>query len=762
MPTNSTNWPLPENATQSLVVSSHRVCLISLFWLLLSSGVQAQFSPSNLLQSPSKKWTSLQFGPDQRLYASDQFGKIYAFTVNRLGKNQYQALKTEEISLVEIIAQRQDQDGAIVSPRQQNGREVTGLLVTGTPTQPVLYVSSSDVRIGGLKGDVNLDTNSGVISRLTWKHNQAPNETDFSQSPSDLRWDKVDLVRGLPRSEENHATNGMQLASVNGKNYLFVCSGGHNNGGGPGRNFTKITEYALSAAILSIDLDALATLEQAIKANNGSELLKDADGKYLYNLPTVDDPTRPNVANPDFGIVPGAPPLMDVNDPWGGNDGLNQARIIANGPVQIFSPGYRNSYDLVITQSQRMYVTDNGANGGWGGFPENEGPALNGQSAVTNNYWVIDGKEPGGDVPYNSQIINNKDHLHLVKGGAANTLNNYSWGSYYAGHPCPIRANPTGAGLYTHFGSNTDNNGVFRTKKFGSEENDPAQALPADWPPVPPTLANPVEGDFRNPGVEDDALLTWTNNTNGITEYTASALQGIYKGNLLAVNNKGHIHRVALHPDGSLKQFTPAFLNLNAYLLDITALGDDGPFPGTIWLAVYNNSIQVLEPDDYEQPITITCLKPSDKNYDPTADYDLDRYTNDDETLNGTDPCGSGQFPPDFDRDFVSDRKDQDDDNDGILDYSDIFPIDSTNQLGITLPVLYDLFNSTGFGFYQLGFTGLMTNRNPNDDYLNWLDQPGQNPPPDDLYGGAPGLVTIYVTDGDARTNNQEKLFNLA
>ena len=26
------------------------------------------------------------------------------------------------------------------------------------------------------------------------------------------------------------------------------------------------------------------------------------------------------------------------------------------------------------------------------------------------------------------------------------------------------------------------------------------RALPADWPPVPLALANPVEGDFRNPG----------------------------------------------------------------------------------------------------------------------------------------------------------------------------------------------------------------------------------------------------------------------
>jgi hypothetical protein len=91
----------------------------------------------------------------------------------------------------------------------------TGLVVTGTSAQPVLYVSSSDPRYGGgTRGDLNLDTNSGMVSRLTW-------------NAATSTWVKKDLVRGLPRSEENHAVNGMVLDKAS--NTLYLTVGGHTN-----------------------------------------------------------------------------------------------------------------------------------------------------------------------------------------------------------------------------------------------------------------------------------------------------------------------------------------------------------------------------------------------------------------------------------------------------------------------------------------------------------------------------------------------------
>jgi hypothetical protein len=117
-------------------------------------------------------------------------------------------------------------------------------------------------------------------------------------------------MRGLPRSEENHAVNGMALDKATNTPYLAV--GGHTNQGAPSSVFALLPEYALSAAILSIDLDAI--------------------GDTTYDVPTLDDPARTNSA---AGV--------DVNDPFDGNDGANQATIVPGGPVQVHSPGYRDA-----------------------------------------------------------------------------------------------------------------------------------------------------------------------------------------------------------------------------------------------------------------------------------------------------------------------------------------------------------------------------------------------------------------------------------
>ena len=145
-----------------------------------------------------------------------------------------------------------------------------------------------------------------MISRLTWNGSS---------------WQKLDLVRGLPRSEENHAANGMQLDAAT--NTLYVAQGGNTNKGAPSNNFAFLPEFALSAAILSVDLDAI--------------------GNTTYDIPTLNDEDRAGIA--------------DANDPFGGNDGKNQAKLVPGGPVQVFAPGFRNPYDVVIT-AERAHVHD--------------------------------------------------------------------------------------------------------------------------------------------------------------------------------------------------------------------------------------------------------------------------------------------------------------------------------------------------------------------------------------------------------------------
>jgi hypothetical protein len=639
--------------------------------------------------------TSLQFGPDGRLYIAQQNGLLKVLTIVKNGPNDYAVTGEEVISLINGIPNHND-NGTLAA--NVTTRQVTSLLVAGTASIPIIYVSSSDSRIGGPSGDLNLDTNSGIISKLT---------------KTSTGWDKTDIVRGLPRSEENHSNNGMQLDG----NFLYVVMGGNTNAGAPSTNFAYTPEYALSTAVLSIDLVAIEALPTQGTGNN----------KYKYDLPTLDDPTR--AGNPDAG------------DPFGGNDGLNQAKLVSGGPVQIFATGFRNAYDLVITKTlgkpKRMYVMDNGANQGWGGHPANEGVGT-----ATNNY--VTG-EPGstGSGP-NDPVVNNLDNFHYI-----GDLSTYTPGSFYGGHPNPIRANPAGAGLYTH----ANGTGIWRTSTSGPSP------LPVDWPPVPLSMAHPAEGNFQNPGETDNALLTFYTSTNGIVEYTASNFNSGLQGHILAASFDGSIQKISLTADGTdvtnargakkVNQDIPFASNFGAEPLDVTAQGDTDIFPGTIWAVCYlENAVFVFEPEE-----NTTC----NAVYSTSIDDDGDGYSNADEIDNASNPCSSASKPKDFDGDLVSDFNDTDDDNDAVKDDVDYFALDATNGISTTLPIEYEMFNNApGTGLFGLGFTGLMLPKQTGIDHQDLYQE--QNL----IAGGAVGAFSVVSTSpGDPYQglNNQENGF---
>lgn len=450
----------------------------------LAPAGKASFSKSQLAGETSDAPTSLQFGPDGRLYVAQQDGLIKVYGIARNGKDDYAVTSTETITSIQSIPNHND-DGTLEPSVTE--RQVTGLLVVGTAANPVIYVSSSDPRIGGGSSGTTtgLDTNSGVISRLTW---------DGSS------WQKLDLVRGLPRSQENHSTNGLQLDPVT--NTLYVAQGGNTNMGAPSNNFANLPEYALSAAILSVDLNAI--------------------GNATYDLPTLDDSARPGV--------------NDANDPFGGDVGNNQAVLVPGGPVQVFEPGFRNPYDLLLTESGRLYTIDNGANAGWGDKPVNEGPG----GTCTNEV-----NEPG---------VTDVDTLQLV------TQNGYG------GHPNPTRGNM----------ANT----------FSSP------------PQSPVSVANPVECEWRDAGAQRGNIADYPTSTNGLTEYTASNFGGALEGDILSASFDNEIHWAQLDSTGTkLVAGGALFQNVGTTPLDVVAQGDNDVFPGTVWVAdIGNGDITVFEP----------------------------------------------------------------------------------------------------------------------------------------------------------------------
>ncbi|SHF43605.1 Di-glucose binding within endoplasmic reticulum, partial [Modicisalibacter ilicicola DSM 19980] len=403
--------------------------------------------------------TSLDWGPDGRLYVTEVSGNVKVLTVafgdpdpnDTLNVNSFYVTDAETLSFVKDIPNFND-DGSAASG---NARQVTGISVVpqydalgqpvtifGKPAVSV-YVTSSDSRIGGASDgdDTGLDTNSGVITRI---------------DQTETGWTAVDLVRGLARSEENHALNGLEViqqldASGNlVSERLIVANGGNANNGAPSNNFAGQQETAYSAAILEVDLDQLKGMEVLTDSLTGRQ--------YVYDVPTLDDPTRP-----------GEP---DTSDPFGGNDGLNGGKIDPDGPVQIYSAGYRNAYDVEVTEDGRVWTYDNGSNNSWGGRPIGE--AGDDGAALDYAQWIgyiatnlNNGDGNSGDpINLESWDPKNYDQFHEITrsddlagrqlsagpGGAAT----YEWLDpdsgetltlVYGGHPNPTRASGGQSGL---------------------------------------------------------------------------------------------------------------------------------------------------------------------------------------------------------------------------------------------------------------------------------------------------------------------------
>lgn len=443
------------------------------------------FGKSLLSGEKSTRPTTLQFGPDGRLYVLQQDGTLYVYTIARNGANAYSITATETILLIKNIANHDD-DGAVNTTLGK--RQATGMIVIGTAARPVVYVSSSDPRYGGgPRGDLNLDTNSGMVSKLTWNGSA---------------WSKFDIVRGLPRSEENHSVNGVALNAAG--TVLYLAVGGNTNMGAPSHVFADMPETALSAAIVSIDLTAI--------------------GSTTYDLPTLDDPNRPGA--------------VDSNDPFGGDNGNNQAVIVPGGPVQVYASGFRNPYDVVISSKGVMYSDDNGHNAGQGDVPVNEGPG----GTCTNGI-----NEPG---------VTGPDSLHVVTPG------------YYGGHPNPTRGN--------------------KANTFNGQS--------------PIGAANPIECDYQLAGsAARPVLATDPSSSNGIAEYTASNFGGAMKGDLLLAAYDNYVERVHLDGTGTVNLGkTTLFSSVGVHPLDIVAMGDNQAYPGTIWVVdVGDQNIYVFEPADF-------------------------------------------------------------------------------------------------------------------------------------------------------------------
>ncbi len=564
--------------------------------------------------------TSLQFGPDGRLYVSEQNGSINAFTVEfQNGKyfaTAHELLKDSNGNEIVQSIQNHFDDGtekAVGGPDPKGGgtitipdvvnRQVTGIAMAGTEINPVLFISSSDPAIAQ-NGEEKLDTNSGVVTRATW---------------TGTEWEVIDLVRGLPRSEENHSVNGMLLSEDGTK--LLLQVGGFTNSGAPSSFFSYIGEYVLSGSILELDLEALEALPTRNDPQGGQG---DTPRAYKYDLPTLDDPNRANAPGTvtqafvqaaaalqasnigqkmnstqlaAFGIVrvanaaPGTFPAADVvitqelfnvfkaikqnrigddftdaeaiaagfqenaagldlNGPWGGNDGLNQAILPADAPLRLYADGLRNPYDLARTLDGKIYTVDNGGNKNLGNFPKRE-PASN----------DLDGdgiKEEAINTPNNGGS-GEGEPLFLIKEGAfyqhANPVRsnqNMSWTVYNdSGNPDGSVAVNTVANISALVPDavNIADGFLIDPSKFAVG---PGQTL-ADLSKSEQIARLYLSGQGKNRDNSSLPIDTLGSSTNGVVAYNSGgmAFNGVLDGKLFVTQFNDNVTLLNINADGT-------------------------------------------------------------------------------------------------------------------------------------------------------------------------------------------------------------------
>jgi N-acetylneuraminic acid mutarotase len=185
------------------------------------------------------KPTTVQFGPDGRLYVGQLNGYIHALTLDA-DRN------VVAVQRVDTVHDSPNFDAG-GSPSATTGRLLLGLDFdpASTPQRPVLWAVHSDPRFcfNTPAASCPVDIDSGVLTRLT-----GPSFDD----PANRR----DYVTGLPRSREQHAPNAIHFGP---DGWLYMTIGSNTNYGAPSTAFGQLPERYLTAGVLRFNVNGNAS-----------------------------------------------------------------------------------------------------------------------------------------------------------------------------------------------------------------------------------------------------------------------------------------------------------------------------------------------------------------------------------------------------------------------------------------------------------------------------------------------------------------------
>ncbi|PZX13104.1 carbohydrate binding protein with CBM6 domain [Palleronia aestuarii] len=258
-------------------------------------------------------YTSIEFGPDGKLYVATIMGDVHRWDVNADGSIDRTSQETLSLDYLNEDGGRRGIIGFVFDPEDAN-------TIWITDNAPIPRESKS----------FDIAEFSGRISKITLGENG-----DFGTATAEA------FASGLPRSGGDHLTNSLEFranpaAGQTGEPayLLYLTQGSNSAGGSPDAAWGLRPERLLNAAVLEVD----RTKEPP------------AGGFDLRTEPLVDDnpiSTSPADEFNEDGTYPG------FYNPYADD-----------APVKIFATGVRNAYDLVWHSNGNLYLPTNGTASG--------------------------------------------------------------------------------------------------------------------------------------------------------------------------------------------------------------------------------------------------------------------------------------------------------------------------------------------------------------------------------------------------------------
>ena len=314
-------------------------------------------------------FTSIEFGPDGKLYVSTIAGEIKRWDVNSDG--------TLDKASVETLSLDYFQDG---------GRSIIGLAFDPADPNTLWVTDNAPVPREG-KADSTPDF-SGQISKIT-----------LGDGGSFAGAEAETYIAGLPRSGGDHVTNSLEFRAnpdagqAGEPDYLLYLTQGSNSAAGrPDNAWGFRPERLLNAAALEVD--------PRREAPEGG-----------FEVQT--EPYDPSVNIPTFRTG------EDFNAN-GTFDGFFNP-FADDAVLKIYGQGIRNAYDLVWHSNGYLYTPTNGTARG-GNTLDDPNTAINEQlSNLDKQFDYIFQVQEGGYYGHPNSLLGN----YVVNGGAGGTPNIY-------------------------------------------------------------------------------------------------------------------------------------------------------------------------------------------------------------------------------------------------------------------------------------------------------------------------------------------------